>query len=75
MALDITILTGQGITKWESQEIEYPSNDRNAFKYKVRFLKFVYDSFINQSIGLFSVRRYVEQNEEWVEDIFTTTKQ
>lgn len=72
MALDITTLTGSGITKWESQEIEYPSNPRNAFRYKIKFLEFRFSILHRYAIGYFSIKRLVEQNGEWVDDISYT---
>lgn len=72
MALDITTLTGQGITKWEAQEIEYPSNPRNEFKYKIKFLEFRFSTLHRYAIGYFSVQRLVEQNGDYVNDISYT---
>jgi hypothetical protein len=60
--MDITLLTSQGITPYEGQEIEYLSNPRNPFSYKIKFLKFLFDDQESKMIALFSVKRFYNSN-------------
>jgi len=58
MALDITTLTSQGLTKFEPQTIVFATNNRNPFEYHIKFEYFVYSDVTKNLTCRFDVKRY-----------------
>lgn len=67
--MDITLFTSQGIVPYVAEWTEYNSNPRNAFRYKIKFKDYTFNSFDRFMIGNFIVERYAQQNGEWVLDL------
>lgn len=66
--LDIRTLTSQGITPWNSEEIPYPENPRNALYYKVKFMNFKYDPEAEELMAQFRVTRSILQNGDFQQE-------
>jgi hypothetical protein len=67
--MDITLFTSQGITPYRAEWVEFDSNPRNAFRYRIKFLYHIFSDVTQQMTGYFQVERYVLQNNEYVLDI------
>jgi hypothetical protein len=67
--MDITTLTSQGITPFRAEWVEYKTNPRNPFKYRIQFIKHSFDSDKRRMNAVFWVERYITLNNEWVFDI------
>ena len=67
--MDIRTFTGMGITPYRAQWIDYTSNSRNTFRYKIKFIAFNYNDNGEEMTGVFKIIRYSQQNGEWIIDI------
>lgn len=60
---DITqVMAVYGIGIYRAEWIDFPTNARNAFSYRVKFLKFVYDEEALTLTSVFLVERSILQN-------------
>jgi hypothetical protein len=57
--MDITLLTSQGITPFEAEWVEYKTNQRNPFKYRIKFLKHSFDDEQKKMKAEFRVERFI----------------
>jgi hypothetical protein len=64
--MDITLFTSQGITPIRAEWVEYESNLRNDFKYKIKFLKHEFDDELLKMTAKFRIERYTGN---WVKDL------
>lgn len=67
--IDITEFEAAGFTAWEPPEITYDSNNRNGFKYIIRFLNLGFNFEERKMTGRFRVIRQVMQNGNWETDL------
>jgi len=72
MALDITDLTGMGITPYVAQWVDFNSNPRNSFKYSIKFEYYTYADVSRSLLARFSIQRKAEYNGVYENDIAYT---
>jgi hypothetical protein len=57
--MDITTLTSQGITPFQAEWVEYETNLRNAFKYRIKYLRHSFDAENKKMAAFFRVERFI----------------
>jgi hypothetical protein len=69
--MDITLFTSQGITPFRAEWVEYETNPRNDFKYRIKFLKHEFDDELLKMTAKFRVERKSLSNGEWIKESWT----
>ncbi len=64
MALDITTLTDAGILPFIAEWVDFPTNTRNAFTYKIKFEYYTYSDVTRNLVARFAVQKFAMYNGE-----------
>jgi hypothetical protein len=76
--MDITLFTSQGITAYEPEWIEYETNLRNPFKYRIKYVKHTPDFESKKMSAFFRVERCIGEVQDisWIHEAIcvNTTK-